>query len=58
MVKILAVPHIRYMGKGTECLQKMREEFEAEIEGIKIPTTQSGRGHRTEKPPHDGLSLL
>jgi len=26
------------MGKGTEGLQKMREEFEAEIEGIAIPT--------------------
>jgi len=26
------------MGKGTEGLQKMREEFEAENEGIKVPT--------------------
>jgi len=26
------------MGKGTEGLQKMREEFEVENEGIVIPT--------------------
>jgi hypothetical protein len=37
-LKIHAVPLIRYMGKGTEGLQKMREEFEAENEGIVIPT--------------------
>jgi len=36
--KIHAVPLIRYMGKSTEGLQKMREEFEAENEGIVIPT--------------------
>jgi len=36
--KIHAVPHVRYMGKGTEGLQRMREEFEAETEGIAIPT--------------------
>ena len=35
---IHAVPLIRYMGKGTEGLQKMREQFEAENEGIVIPT--------------------
>ena len=37
-LKIHAVPLVRYMGKGTEGLQKMREEFEAENEGIAIPT--------------------
>jgi len=37
-LKIHAVPLMRYMGKGTDCLQKMREEFEAEKEGIAIPT--------------------
>jgi hypothetical protein len=37
-LKIHAVPLVRYMGKGTEGLQKMREEFEAENEGIKVPT--------------------
>jgi len=36
--KIHAVPLVRYMGKGREGLQKMREEFEAENEGIVIPT--------------------
>jgi len=35
---IHAVPLIRYMGKGTEGLQKMRDEFEAENEGIVSPT--------------------
>jgi len=34
---IYAVPLVRYMGKGTEGLQKMREEFEVENEGIAIP---------------------
>jgi len=37
-LKIHAVPLVRYMGKGTDGLQKMREEFEAENEGIKVPT--------------------
>jgi hypothetical protein len=37
-LKIHAVPLVRYMGNGTEGLQKMREEFEAENEGIKVPT--------------------
>jgi hypothetical protein len=37
-LKIHAIPLVRYMGKGTEGLQKMREEFEAENEGIAIPT--------------------
>jgi len=37
-LNIHAVPLVRYMGKGTEGLQKMREEFEAETEGIAIPT--------------------
>jgi len=37
-LKIHAVPLVRYMGKGTEGLQKMRAEFEAENEGIAIPT--------------------
>jgi len=37
-LKIHAVPLVQYMGKGAEGLQKMREEFEAENEGIAIPT--------------------
>jgi hypothetical protein len=37
-LKIPAVPLVRYMRKGTEALLKMREEFEAEKEGIAIPT--------------------
>ena len=36
-LKIHAVPLIRYMGKGTEGLQKMREEIQAENEGVAIP---------------------
>jgi len=38
MLKIHTVPLVRYMGKGTDGLQKMGEEFEAENEGIAIPT--------------------
>jgi len=37
-LKIHTVPLIRYMGKGTECLQKMREEFDAENQGIMTHT--------------------
>jgi hypothetical protein len=37
-LKIHAIPLMRYMGNGTESLQKMREEFEAENKGIVIPT--------------------
>jgi hypothetical protein len=37
-LQIHAVPLMRYMGKGTEGLHMMREEFEAENEGIVIPT--------------------
>jgi hypothetical protein len=37
-LKIHAVPLVRYMGKGTEGLQRMLEEFEAENEGVAIPT--------------------
>ena len=37
-LKIHAIHLVRYMGKGTEGLQKMREEFEVENEGIVIPT--------------------
>jgi hypothetical protein len=36
--KIHAVPLTRYMRKGTEGLQKTREEFAAENEAIEIPT--------------------
>jgi len=36
-LKIHGVPVVWYMGKGTEGLQKMREEFKAENEGIVIP---------------------
>ena len=37
-LKIHAVPLVRDMGKGSAGLQKMREEFEVENEGITIPT--------------------
>jgi len=37
-LKIHTVPLVRYIGKGTEGLQNMREEFKAENEGIVIPT--------------------
>jgi len=37
-LKIYVVPLGKYMGKGTEGLPKMREGFEAENEGIGIPT--------------------
>jgi hypothetical protein len=39
-LKIHAVPLVRYMGKRTGDLQKMREEFEAENDGIVIPTQE------------------
>jgi len=38
MLKIHAVPLIRYMGNGTEGLEKMQQEFVVENEGIVIPT--------------------
>ena len=37
-LKIYPVPFVRYMGKGTQDLQKFRDEFEAENKGIVIPT--------------------
>jgi len=37
-LKSHAVPLVLYMGKDTEGLGKMREEFEAENEGIKVST--------------------
>jgi hypothetical protein len=37
-IMIDTVPHIGYTGKGTEGLQKLREEFEAENIGIVVPT--------------------
>jgi len=36
-LKIHTVPLVRYIGRGTEGLQKMREEMKAENEGITIP---------------------
>jgi hypothetical protein len=36
--KIHQVPLVRYMGRGTEGRQKLQEVFEAENEGIVIPT--------------------
>jgi len=38
MPKIHAVPLVQYMGKGTEGLQKLQEEFEVENEGVTIHT--------------------
>jgi len=37
-LKIHGAPLVRYMVKGTEGLQKMREKFEPENKGIYIPT--------------------
>jgi hypothetical protein len=37
-LNIHAGPLVRYIGKGTEGLHKIREELEAENEGIAIPT--------------------
>ena len=36
-VKIHGVPLNRYLGKGTHGLEKLREEIEAENEGVEIP---------------------
>ena len=36
-LKIHAVPRVRFMGNGTERLQKMRDEFKAENEGVAFP---------------------
>jgi len=36
-LKIHTIPLVRYMGNGTEGLQKMREEIQAENEGVAIP---------------------
>jgi len=36
-LKVHAVPLVRYMGKGREGLQKMRDEIHAENEGVAIP---------------------
>jgi hypothetical protein len=35
-LKIHTVPLVRYMGQGTEGLQKMREEIQGENEGVAI----------------------
>jgi hypothetical protein len=35
--KIHSVPLVRYMGKGTEGLQKMRDEIHAENAGVTVP---------------------
>jgi hypothetical protein len=37
-LKSHAVPLLQCMGKGTDGLQMMRKEFEAEDEGVTIPT--------------------
>jgi len=37
-LKFHAVPLVRYIGQCTDGLQKLQEEFEAENEGIVIPT--------------------
>ena len=36
-LKIHTVPLVRYMGKGTEGLQKMKEEIQAGNDGVAIP---------------------
>lgn len=38
MLKVHTIPPVPYMGTGTEVVQKLREEFEAENEDIAIPT--------------------
>lgn len=37
ILMIHPVPCVQYMGKGTEVLEKMREEFEAQDECVTIP---------------------
>ena len=37
---IHAVPLVQYMGKGTEGVQKMRDELDGENEGLAIPTQE------------------
>jgi hypothetical protein len=39
-LKIHTVPLVRYMGKGTTGLQKMREEIQADNEGVAIPAQE------------------
>jgi len=51
-IMIHAVPHIRYTGKGTDGLQKLRDEFKAENEGIVIPT--QGRWLANPRTVRDG----
>jgi hypothetical protein len=36
-LKILTVPQVMYMGKGTEGLQQVREDILAEHKGVMIP---------------------
>jgi len=36
-LKIHTIPRVRYMGKGTEGLQRMKEEIQADNEGVMIP---------------------
>jgi hypothetical protein len=36
-IRIHSVPLVRYMGEGTDSLQKMRDDFTAENEGITLP---------------------
>ena len=36
-LKIHTIPVVRYMGKGTDGVQEMREEIQAENEGVAIP---------------------
>jgi len=36
-LKAHVIPHVRYMGEGTECQQKMRDEIHAENEKMVIP---------------------
>jgi len=65
-VKIHAAPAVRYRGTGLEGLQKMGEEFEAENEGMKIPTRGWLMANRRtikermqkDKLPHHRLSLF
>jgi hypothetical protein len=42
-LKSPVVPLVRYMGNGTDGLQQMRDEFEAENEGVGLPSKYCGR---------------
>jgi hypothetical protein len=55
-LKIHALPLVRYMGKGTQGLQKMWDEIHAENEGVAVPVQVQwlGSAHGIEERSHRG----